>query len=124
MEASYYYPFVAHANMEPMNCTAQLHESGKLELWAPTQNGKAAREKISANMGIAEDQIQLHQVRMGTAFGRRSRTDFASEAAWIAVRSVASRCNWYGPVKKTCVTTSTGPPAGTISRPGWMRPAR
>jgi isoquinoline 1-oxidoreductase beta subunit len=84
VEASYYYPFVAHANMEPMNCTAQLHESGKLELWAPTQNGKAAREKISANMGIPESRIHIHQVRMGTAFGRRSRTDFASEAAWIA----------------------------------------
>jgi len=90
VEASYYYPFVAHANMEPMNCTAQLHESGKLELWAPTQNGKGGRGKISANMGIPQDQIHVHQMRMGTAFGRRSRTDFMSEAAWIA-REVAGR---------------------------------
>jgi len=84
VEASYYYPFVAHANMEPMNCTALMHESGKLELWAPTQNGKAGREMISANMGIAQDKIHVNQIRMGTAFGRRSRTDFMSEAAWIA----------------------------------------
>ena len=84
VEASYHYPFIAHANMEPMNCTALMHESGKLELWVPTQNGKAGRAKISANMGIPEKQIHVHQTRMGTAFGRRSRTDFMSEAAWIA----------------------------------------
>lgn len=84
VESSYYYPFIAHANMEPQNCTALMHESGKLELWAPTQNGKAGREKISANMGIPEDRIHVNQIRMGTAFGRRSRTDFMSEAAWIA----------------------------------------
>ena len=84
VEAKYHYPFVAHANMEPQNCTALLHESGKLELWAPTQNGKAGREKISATLGIPQDRIHVNQMRMGTAFGRRSRTDFMTEAAWIA----------------------------------------
>ena len=84
VEASYHYPFIAHANMEPQNCTALMHESGKLELWAPTQNGKAGREKISATLGIPEDKIHVNQIRMGTAFGRRSRTDFMTEAAWIA----------------------------------------
>jgi len=84
VEASYHYPFVAHANMEPMNCTALMHESGKLELWVPTQNGKAGREKISATLGIPESRIHVNQMRMGTAFGRRSRTDFMTEAAWIA----------------------------------------
>ena len=84
VEASYHYPFIAHANMEPMNCTALLHESGTLELWAPTQNGKAGREKISATLGISENRIHVNQMRMGTAFGRRSRTDFMTEVAWIA----------------------------------------
>ena len=84
VEASYYYPFIAHANMEPMNCTALMHESGTLELWAPTQNGKAGREQISATLGISEDRIHVNQMRMGTAFGRRSRTDFMTEVAWIA----------------------------------------
>lgn len=84
VEARYHYPFVAHANMEPQNCTALMHESGKLELWAPTQNAGAGRQLISATLGIPEDRIHVNQIRMGTAFGRRSRRDFMSEAAWIA----------------------------------------
>jgi isoquinoline 1-oxidoreductase beta subunit len=84
VEARYHYPFVAHANMEPQNCTAQMHESGILELWAPTQNASAGREQISATLGIPEDRIRVNQLRMGTAFGRRSRRDFMTEAAWIA----------------------------------------
>jgi isoquinoline 1-oxidoreductase beta subunit len=84
VEAKYHYPFVAHANMEPQNCTALLHESGKLELWAPSQAPKNGRELISATLGIPEDRIHVNQVRIGTAFGRRSRRDFMVEAAWIA----------------------------------------
>ena len=84
VEASYHYPHIAHANMEPMNCTAWLHDSGTLELWAPTQNAAAGREQIVATLGIAEDKVKVHQLRMGTAFGRRSRRDFMTEAAWIA----------------------------------------
>ncbi len=84
VEARYHYPFVAHANMEPQNCTALMHESGKLELWAPTQNAGAGRALISATLGIPEDRIHVNQVRMGTAFGRRSRRDFMTEVAWIA----------------------------------------
>ncbi len=84
VEASYSYPFVAHATMEPMNCTALLHESGKLELWAPSQNPQSQREQISQTLGIPERQIQVNQMRLGGAFGRRSRLDFAVEAAWIA----------------------------------------
>ena len=84
VEARYHYPFVAHANMEPQNCTALMHESGKLELWAPTQNGKGGRQQISRTLGIPEDRIHVNQLRMGTAFGRRSRRDFMTEAAWIA----------------------------------------
>ncbi len=84
VEASYHYPFVAHATMEPMNCTALLHESGKLELWAPSQNPQSQRKLISETLDIAEDRIHVNQLRIGGAFGRRSRLDFAVEAAWIA----------------------------------------
>jgi isoquinoline 1-oxidoreductase beta subunit len=84
VEASYHYPFVAHANMEPQNCTAVLHESGQLELWAPSQAPKNGRALISEILGIPEDRIHVNQVRIGGAFGRRSRRDFMTEAAWIA----------------------------------------
>jgi isoquinoline 1-oxidoreductase beta subunit len=84
VEASYYYPFVSHANMEPQNCTALYHESGQLELWAPSQNPKAGRQLIAETMGIGEDKIHVNLARIGGGFGRRLRNDFMVEAAWIA----------------------------------------
>jgi isoquinoline 1-oxidoreductase beta subunit len=84
VEASYYYPFVSHANMEPQNCTALYRESGQLELWAPSQNPKAGRQLISQTMGISEDRIHVNLTRIGGGFGRRLRNDFMVEAAWIA----------------------------------------
>ncbi len=82
--ASYYYPFVSHANLEPQNCTAVLHDSGKLELWAPTQNPKSGRELIARTLGIAEDRIHVNLARIGGGFGRRLVNDFMVECAWIA----------------------------------------
>ena len=84
VEASYYYPFVSHTNMEPQNCTALYHESGKLELWAPSQNPKGGRALISRTLGIPEDRIHVNLTRIGGGFGRRLRHDFMVEAAWIA----------------------------------------
>ena len=84
VEASYYYPFVSHANMEPQNCTALLHESGKLELWAPSQNPKGGRELLSQTLGIPEERIHVNLTRIGGGFGRRLRHDPMVEAAWIA----------------------------------------
>jgi isoquinoline 1-oxidoreductase beta subunit len=84
VEASYYYPFVSHANMEPQNCTAFLHESGKMELWAPSQNPKSGRSLIAETLGIPEDKIHVNLTRIGGGFGRRLRNDFMVEAAWIA----------------------------------------
>jgi len=84
VEASYHYPFVSHTNMEPQNCTALLHESGKLELWAPSQNPKSGRELVSNTLDIAQSRIHVNQLRYGGGFGRRLRNDFMVEAAWIA----------------------------------------
>jgi len=84
VEASYYYPFVSHANMEPQNCTALYRESGQLELWAPTQNPKGGRRLISRTLGIPEDRIHVNLMRIGGGFGRRLRNEFMAEVAWIA----------------------------------------
>jgi isoquinoline 1-oxidoreductase beta subunit len=84
VEASYYYPFVSHANMEPQNCTAMLHESGMMELWAPSQNPKNGRRLVSRTLDIPEDKVHVNQLRYGGGFGRRLRNDFMVQAAWIA----------------------------------------
>jgi isoquinoline 1-oxidoreductase beta subunit len=70
--------------MEPQNCTAMMHEDGRMEIWAPTQNAAAGRGMISELLGLPEEKIHVNQMRMGTAFGRRSRRDFMSETGWIA----------------------------------------
>ena len=84
VEATYSYPFLAHATMEPMNSTASFN-NGKFEVWTPTQNAQAARTSISKLMGIAEKDILVHPTqRAGGGFGRRAQADPAVEAAWIA----------------------------------------
>jgi len=83
VEASYAYPFLHHATMEPMNCTARFQD-GKLELWAPTQDPEGARRAAATTLGIAPTDITVNMVRMGGAFGRRYANDFVVEAAWIA----------------------------------------
>jgi isoquinoline 1-oxidoreductase beta subunit len=84
VEASYHYPFVSHANMEPQNCTAAPRSGGRLELWAPSQNPRGGRELIARTLGIPEDRIHVNLTRIGGGFGRRLRNDSMVECAWIA----------------------------------------
>jgi len=83
LEADYQYPFLAHATLEPQNCTAS-YAGGKLEIWAPTQNPESNRTVISRTLGIAPQDITIHLTRCGGGFGRRGASDYAVEAAAIA----------------------------------------
>jgi isoquinoline 1-oxidoreductase beta subunit len=85
IEASYTYPFIAHAALEPLTCTAHLHE-GILEIWVGTQSPAWARDLISRTLGIAPEKIVVHLLRGGGSFGRRLSSDFIVEAAAIALR--------------------------------------
>lgn len=83
VDASYAYPFLYHAHLEPLNCSARFTE-GRLEIWAGLQDPQTARQMLTALLGIADADITIHLVRMGGAFGRRYTNDFVLEAAWIA----------------------------------------
>jgi len=86
LEADYSYPFLAHATLEPQNCTAS-YADGKLELWAPTQSPEGNRMVIAGTLDIDPQDITIHLTRSGGGFGRRGASDYAVEAAAISKRA-------------------------------------
>jgi isoquinoline 1-oxidoreductase subunit beta len=88
VEAAYSYPFLAHIDLEPQNCTAHFAD-GKIVLWAPTQNPGPGAKLVAATLGIPESAVTVNMTRIGGGFGRRLRNDFMAEAAWISKRAGA-----------------------------------
>jgi isoquinoline 1-oxidoreductase beta subunit len=88
VDAFYDYPFLAHATLEPQNCTAWFHD-GKIEIWAPTQTADRAIPMVAELLGLKADDVILHQTRVGGGFGRRLNNDYVCEAALIAKQTDA-----------------------------------
>jgi isoquinoline 1-oxidoreductase beta subunit len=86
LEAVYEVPLLAHAPMEPLNCTARI-DGRKLEIWAGTQNPQDARRVGQLVTGFLPNDITVHVLRMGGGFGRRFYADFVGEAAYLAKAS-------------------------------------
>ncbi|MBT8140604.1 MAG: molybdopterin-dependent oxidoreductase [Gammaproteobacteria bacterium] len=82
-KASYSVPLLAHAPMEPMNCTAWIH-NGICEVWAPTQRPPLARTAARQASGLPIEKVVLHTVQIGGGFGRRLKQDYVTEAVEIA----------------------------------------
>ncbi len=83
IEAEYRFPYLAHAPMEPMNCTVALAPDSA-EVWAPSQGPDMVRQAVCNLTGLARDRVTVHSTYCGGAFGRRALTDFVIEAVRIA----------------------------------------
>ncbi len=79
-EAEYQLPLMAHAAMEPGNCTADFRGSN-CELWAPTQVPQDVRDSVAQALGLDPDQVKVNVTLMGGGFGRRLEHDYGVEAA-------------------------------------------
>jgi isoquinoline 1-oxidoreductase subunit beta len=83
VSAEYRAPYLAHATLEPQNCTVHLQD-GRASVWAPTQVPDLARHAAAQALGLADDAVQLHVTLLGGGFGRRLDVDFIGQAAAIA----------------------------------------
>ena len=84
IDALYQAPYLAHATLEPMNCTAQVKD-GKVEVWVPTQVPLMARAIAAQVAGVKEDQVTVHVTLLGGGFGRRLDVDFVAQAVQVAM---------------------------------------
>jgi isoquinoline 1-oxidoreductase beta subunit len=83
IEAEYTVPHLAHLPMEPPAAMARW-TSGKVEVWASTQAPQEARAEAARVLGIDEANVTVHVTFLGGGFGRKSKADFVSEAAFLA----------------------------------------
>ncbi|MEM6476602.1 MAG: molybdopterin cofactor-binding domain-containing protein [Pseudomonadota bacterium] len=83
VDAEYKVPYLAHAPMEPLNCTAHVKD-GKCDIWTSTQVPLMARTEVAGTIGLSKDDITIHHPYLGGAFGRRLGAEYVSMAARLA----------------------------------------
>ena len=84
IDAEYRVPFLAHATMEPQNCTAQVGPE-RIEIWAPTQDAETALATAADAAGLPRSQVVVHRTMLGGGLGRRGAIqDFVRQAVLIA----------------------------------------
>jgi isoquinoline 1-oxidoreductase beta subunit len=94
VEAEYVVPHLPHIPMEPPTALARV-AAGRAEIWAPTQHPQAARTEVARVLGIDEAHVTVNVTLLGGGFGRKSKADFPSEAAFLARElGVPVRVQW------------------------------
>ncbi|MFT5961069.1 MAG: isoquinoline 1-oxidoreductase beta subunit [Burkholderiaceae bacterium] len=83
VSAEYYLPHLAHATMEPPVATARFVD-GKCEIWAPVQAPQATVDIVAKHLGIKPEMVTVNITLLGGGFGRKSKPDFAAEAALLS----------------------------------------
>jgi len=83
LDAVYEVPYLAHACMEPMNCTADVR-ADECEIWVPTQAQTGVQRTAATITGLAPEKISVHTTFLGGGFGRRSEQDFVAEAVQLS----------------------------------------
>jgi len=82
-EVNYEVPFLAHATMEPMNCTAHVR-ADRCDVWAPTQAQTSSQATAAKVTGLDTSSVFIHTTFLGGGFGRRFEADFIGEAVEIS----------------------------------------
>ncbi len=84
LESTYFYPFLNHAPMEPMNATAKWTPE-RCEAWVPTQDGEASLAAVIAAAGLPAEKCDVYKVNLGGGFGRRGAfQDYTTQAVNLA----------------------------------------
>ena len=84
VEANYSAPYLAHATLEPMNCTVQIKD-GQVDVWVPTQIPGLVRAMTAKIANVPIDKVNVHVTLLGGGFGRRLELDFVSQAVQVAM---------------------------------------
>ncbi|HWZ47626.1 MAG TPA: xanthine dehydrogenase family protein molybdopterin-binding subunit, partial [Herbaspirillum sp.] len=98
IEADYEMPYLAHAAMEPMNCLVKL-DGHTCEIWNGEQFQTVDQQQVGKFLGIAPEQVRIHQLFAGGSFGRRANphSDYVLEA--VAIARAARAMNVKVPIK-------------------------
>ncbi len=83
VEAEYFAPHLAHASMEPPVAVADVRDD-KATIWAPTQDPQGLQEQVAKSLGLKKENVTCHVTFLGGGFGRKSKPDFAAEAAVLS----------------------------------------
>jgi isoquinoline 1-oxidoreductase subunit beta len=83
VEGEYYIPHLAHATMEPPSASCQIVD-GKAEVWTSVQSPQAAHDLVAKYLGLPPENVTVNVTLLGGGFGRRSKPDFAVEAALVS----------------------------------------